>query len=268
MVTEPGASAGPTNLIFLLGGQDLEMQTIRALLQQHGQAFQDKGLGWGARASAYRQEIAEAVGAGKVPVLVELAPDVPLPVAAVLVDHHDERAGIGQPSSLRQVFDLLGLPDSAWTQRLALIEANDVGHVSAMAAIGASRDEMIAIRSADRAAQGVTAEDEQQAREAVAARRDLADGGLTVVELSHRRAGVVADLLTRELGGPGADRLLVLMPDETAFFGDGATVEWLAAGWPGGWRGGELPRRGYWGIAKRLPDILPALENRLKETAP
>lgn len=258
----------PNDYVFLLGGQDLEMQTIRALLQEHGQDFHDRELRWGARASDYRKEIIDAVQAGRIPVLVELAPDLPLPDCAVIVDHHDERAGLDRRTSLRQVFDLLGLPESAWTRRLALVAANDMGHVSAMAAIGASREEMVDIRAADRAAQGVTAEDERLARQAVEARRLAAGGRLTVVELAHKRAGVVADLLTPELGGPGADRLLVLMPKETAFYGDGATIEWLAASWPGGWRGGELPVRGYWGIEQRLPGIVPALENWLKEGAP
>ena len=41
----------PNDYVFLLGGQDLEMQTIRALLQEHGQDFHDRELRWGARAS-------------------------------------------------------------------------------------------------------------------------------------------------------------------------------------------------------------------------
>jgi len=63
--------------IFLLGGHDLEMLTIRELLHAHApECFVDKGLSWGARASAYRGEIEAVLKAGLTPVLVELVDDI------------------------------------------------------------------------------------------------------------------------------------------------------------------------------------------------
>lgn len=140
---------------FFLGGYDLEMVTIRDLLKHLGQPFCDKRLHWGARASQYRAEIEETLVRGETPVLVELQPDMDLPPErVVLVDHHGERAGADRPSSLRQVFKLLRLPAARWTRELALVEANDIGHVRGMLALGASLEELVRIRRADRAAQG------------------------------------------------------------------------------------------------------------------
>lgn len=44
---------------FLLGGGDLEMQTIRRLLEEKGVGYADHGLRWdNANLSAYREELA------------------------------------------------------------------------------------------------------------------------------------------------------------------------------------------------------------------
>lgn len=258
-----------SRLVFFLGGGDLEMLAIRELLDTHGVCVVDRELGWDeARVSRYAEEIARAVGAGDTAVLVELTIDGPLPTGCIVVDHHGERAGEGKPGSLRQVFELLRLPESAWTRQMDLIAANDSGYLPAMQALGATVAEMTEIRARDRAAQGLTADEERSAAAATAARRFLANGRLAVVELDHRRSGVVADLLAPELGGPGADNLLVLMPDETAFYGEGTLVAALDGAWPGGWRGGALPRRGYWGVARRLPEVADFLAQRLAPVPP
>lgn len=64
------------------------------------------------------------------------------------------------------------------------------------------------------------------------------------------RASVVADRLDAALGGPGYSDLLVISPQEVNFYGSGRTIARLDAAFPGGWRGGELPRRGFWGHAQ------------------
>lgn len=75
----------PDRLVFFLGGRDLEMVTIRALLQAHAPTmFHDKGLAWGARASAYQGEIESALAEGKTPVLIELENDLGLDPAMPL----------------------------------------------------------------------------------------------------------------------------------------------------------------------------------------
>ena len=46
--------------------------------------------------------------------------------------------------------------------------------------------------------------------------------------------------------------MLVVMPAEAAVFADGAAITRLAALYPGGWWGGDLPHAGFWGAA--LPE--------------
>lgn len=54
--------------------------------------------------------------------------------------------------SLRQVFDLLQLPELRWTRAHALAASNDVGYISSLKALGACFNEMESIRTADRRA--------------------------------------------------------------------------------------------------------------------
>jgi hypothetical protein len=240
-------------LRFFLGGHDLEMVTIAELVRAElgGAAVADKGLRWGARAEAYGDEIAAWRAMGGLAVLVELpglegpAPDL------IAVDHHGARAA--EPSALRQVFALLGLPEARWTRRFALIEANDVGHVAAMRAMGATAAEMAAIRAADRAAQGITPAEEVAGRAALMAARSALGGRLMVVHLPHARTATVMDPLALEQGGATRD-VLVLTPGGPQFFGQGSAIAALDAAFPGGWRGGELPRRGFWGLGRPVEE--------------
>lgn len=260
----------PSAYHFLLGGADLEMATIRSLLEAHAPGrFTDKGLAWGARVSDYRDEITAALNRGETPVLIELADDLPADAfdrrACVIVDHHGTRAGADQPTSLEQVFALLALPAEAWTRELALIAANDKDHIRGLRALGATGDEVRTIRAGDRRAQGVSEAEEAAALAAIAQRQVI--GRLTRVTLPHDRSTAVADLLEPDLGGPGYADLLVEMPTKLAFFGDGATIKWLAAEAPGSWFGGALPARGFWGTVLPLGDerdrLITALITRL-----
>lgn len=232
---------------FFLGGHDLEMVAIRDLLvgAGHGDRVEDKRLAWGVKASAYRDEIGASLARGETPVLIELPDDLDRRIdraALLLVDHHGARAGADAPSALRQIFDLLG--GGTWTRRLALVEANDVGHAEGMRELGASPDEIRKIRDADRNAQGVSAEVETESRRALAAARRR--GGLTIVETTAPTASAICDFLLPEYGGAGAGNLLVVMPGKVAFFGEGRVVRALAAV-PDSWHGGALPKTGYWG---------------------
>jgi hypothetical protein len=131
-------------------------------------------------------------------------------------------------------------------------------------ALGATPAEIAEIRAADRAAQGVTAADEVEARRAIAARRR--EGRATLVETTSHTSSAIADLMLPELGGPGYQRLLVVMPDKVGVFGDGAAIEVLGTYYPGSWWGGDLPVAGYWGMA--LPssreDLIAELIKRLR----
>jgi hypothetical protein len=235
---------------FFLGGHDLEMREIRALLNEAGleQCIVDHELAWGARASAYEGDIRAAIATGETPVLIELTDDLPcdfLKAGLVNIDHHGSRAGADAPSALRQVYDLVGRRHGlAWTRQRALVEANDVGHVPALRAMGATPEEIRAIRDADRRAQGVSAATEQESRRAAAAAQRR--GALTLVRTTAPTSSAIADFLLPEYGGPGADDLIVVMPDKIAFFGLGTVIDRLKDT-PGSWYGGALPARGYWG---------------------
>lgn len=231
-------------LKFFLGGADLEMQTISQLVCEHlgPSALVDAGLSWGAQASDYRELIRQTSNEGDIPVLIELSLDMPLPTNALIIDHHNDRAG--GATSLHQVFDLLGLDKSKWTRQFELVAANDTGHVAALRAAGASLEEILDIRRADRAAQGISQTAEDEGLEALNSAQTFLDGSLLIVRLPHKHTATVTDPLAMK----GDDRdLLVFSPISTNFFGAGTRIQILDEVFHGGWRGGELPKRGFWG---------------------
>lgn len=248
---------------FFLGGQDLEMVTIAELLSDqqaegNGRVAEvwNPGLAWGAKASDHGDRVGAAAARGLLPVLVELLRDVPLPPGSIEVDHHGDRTD--EPASIRQVFDLLALPPAEWTRDFDLVAANDTGHIAALRRLSATDAEIADIRSRDRRAQGITGEEEEAGLAALATAETVLHGGLLVVRLPHEHTATVADPLA--LSGDGRD-LLVLCPHSVHFFGSGARVTCLNAAIPGGWRGGELPRRGFWGVPRpvALPQLLSIL---------
>lgn len=238
---------------FCLGGHDLEMIAIADLLLIHlpSEYFHDRNLTWGAAASAYR----EVLDRYRPVVLVELKDDLPPEYSRdglTGIDHHNETAN--RPCALRQVFDLLELPAEEWTREFDLIAANDTGHARGMLRLTppATLEEMREIRRRDRAAQGITDEEERQGEEAAKAAEVRLGGRLTVVTIPHDRTATVADVLSEELGGPGYETLLILSPSETTVFAPGAVIERLSQRFLGGWWGGDLPRRGFFGHPTRL----------------
>ncbi len=247
-------------LVFFLGGYDLEMVTIRDLLHQVApERVHDKRLAWGAKASAYAEEIRQALEQDFTPVLVELVDDLGLDATTILVaDHHGERAGERQPTSLHQIFALLGLPPEGWTRWFELVAANDRGYISALIEMGATLEEIVEVRAADRAAQGITPEEETAGARAVAQAQTVANGRLTIVRLPHARTATVADRLQPELGGPGYQNLLVYGPEQVNFFGSGKLVRALDNQFPGGWYGGALPARGFWGMTHQYRTFCPS----------
>jgi hypothetical protein len=260
-----------TDFRFFLGGHDLEMVEIIRLIDEAGldNRIVDKRLAWGAMASAYRLEIEAALAAGERLVLVELCYDLPPAVdraALIEVDHHGERAGKGRPSSLRQMFDLLKADgaDVAWTRRRQLVAANDVGHARGLRALGATAEEIRALRDADRAAQGVGPAVEAQSRRAIAAARR--SGDLLLVETEAPTASAIMDFLLPEYGGPsdGPVNTLVVLPKSLAFFGRGDVVAALSPT-PGCWFGGDLPDHGFWGLPRPASGQVDALVRKLSD---
>lgn len=242
---------------FFLGGHDLEMATIAQLLaDQYKGPVYDKHLRWGAKASDYEKEISEALAEGCVIVLIEMEDDLQLPLEnRVLIDHHGAQAGESQPTSLHQVFDLLMLPSSHWTRWHELVAANDRAYIPGMLKVGASREEIQAIRLADRKAQGITEAEEKAAATALDKPKFLCQQNLVQFTLPHNRSAALMDRLQPELGGGGYPNVLVLSPAEINFFGDGVAICSLADAFPKGWYGGALPRRGFWGHPAPLPEL-------------
>lgn len=148
------------------------------------------------------------------------------------------------PTSLEMVLERLGVTEPTREQRL--IAANDKGYIEGLIAAGATAEEVERIRHADRTAQGITAEQEEQAAAAIAALITSVPG-LTIVRLPHARTATVTDRLNIHAGSPGYSNLLILSPTEVAFFGDGKVISLLYEE-HGGYCGGLLPITGFWGL--------------------
>lgn len=195
--------------LFLLGGYDLEMLTIKQMLEgKAGCIILDKHLRWdNARLSSYQDELCrfaryDIYG-------IELQEDIPLPRNYHRIDHHNDWAD--KPSSLEQVAEILGETLSPYQQ---LIAANDRGYIPAMLALGASQEEIDDIRRTDREAQGVTEEDETLAEKAIAENLYIYKG-VTVVKAFTSRFSPICDRLYPY------KRLLIYTDAEWMFYGEG-----------------------------------------------
>lgn len=196
--------------LFLLGGHDLEMYTIKDMLLEAKVVCFDASLQWNnAYVSAYQKEL-EQYGADDSEWTiygVELQEDISLPYNYKAIDHHNQNMDL--PSALEQVADLLGVP---LNRRMQLIAANDKGYIPGMQALQASDAEITEIRRADRACQGVTEEDEFLAKKALKENR-LTEGDLIIVQaLSHKFSPVCDRLFPY-------DRLLVYTDEEWMYYG-------------------------------------------------
>ena len=145
-------------LVFFLGGHDAEMCAIRNLLEEHGLAYHDKSLGWGAALSEYTEELNTITT--ETPVFVELKLDIPYPESSIIIDHHGKNAGKHKPVSIEQIAAMLNIE---LTRQQKLIAANDRAHIPGLKAAGATEKEIEEIRAYDRSCQGVTEKEEKQA---------------------------------------------------------------------------------------------------------
>jgi len=150
-----------SNTVFLLGGSDLEMQTIKKHLLDSGfienENLFDKNLSWGAKLSAYKKELENLKD--KRVYGIELTEDIEPPKNYFRIDHHNELSN--NPSSLEQVLAILNKKPSRYDK---LVSANDVGYIYKLKEVGATAKEIEDIRAKDRKAQGVTQKDEEIAQ--------------------------------------------------------------------------------------------------------
>lgn len=181
------------------------------------------------------------------------------------IDHHrydgDDRTN--EFSSLEQVAKLVG-------HRLSLFEefisANDKGFIPAMLALAKIKNlseketqKLIEkVRLQDRAAQGITPEQERIAEKAIqeAEVSDL----LTVVRMAHSKTSTVCDRLFGRY-----KNLLILSEDgEVNFFGEKGVIERLSSLVKGSWSGGDLDHdNGFWGGYPQNLDIEREVKNLL-----
>lgn len=197
--------------IFLLGGYDLEMQEIAALLEQSQWLFFNRNLSWSnANLSAYSEELQQYGHQENVLIYgVELQDDGLASTYRnyVRIDHHNDYSGC--PSSLEQVAQIIGI-GLTWRQKL--IAANDSGYIPAMQQLGASPAEIAEIRLADRKMQGCTPEDERLAEQSIRSELERT-GDLIIVKSFTSRFSPLCDRLWPYR------KLLIFTEDSLCYYG-------------------------------------------------
>lgn len=234
--------------VFFLGGHDAEMLAIREILETNSVPFFDKNLTWGATLSIYKEELAR-IPEDKTPVLVELRLDSEYPARAIIIDHHNDRAGKYQKTSLEQTAELLGI---TLNRRQRLISANDRGHIPAMRELGATLEEMQEIRIYDRRCQGVTDEDERLAEESIQKRSEpLGNQAIYINSLTEKSSPVMDRIYDK------FRHIFIITPsNDLSYFGTGDMIEKLELLYKKlqyidpriiYWKGGNLPDTGFFG---------------------
>lgn len=197
--------------IFLLGGNDLEMTTIKNLLVNAGEQFETHDLRWdNAKLSSYEKTLEEYGNSPDYQIYgVELNEDIPHPDNYVRIDHHNDFAN--KPSSLEQVATLLGL---AMDRHMQLVAANDSRYIPGMIKLGASREEIDDIRRADRAAQGISeGDDERLAEESLKSCKGDASNLYVVKSLTSKFSTICDRMYPYR-------RLLIYNDDIAEFYGE------------------------------------------------
>ena len=243
-------------LFFLLGGADLEMQTIREILLREGISFADHHLRWdNALLSSYRKELQE-VKEGQTVYGLELREDILPPICYRAIDHHNGLSSM--PCALEQVMEILQLPMNRYEQ---LVSANDKAYIPGMLSLGASSEEVATIRLADRKSQGITDEEEELAEKAIADNKEFVNGLIMVHALCPRFSPICDRLYPYQ-------KLLIYTDSEWMYYGEGATLvrESFSDEFEAGnlfYGGGE---QGYVGIKQNVynKDEILDMVNRIK----
>ncbi len=144
-------------ILFLLGGCDLEMCVIKRILDRYGIKWIDKNLKWGSAISNYKEELERFKG--KKIYAVELENDLGInDENIVFIDHHNEYAD--RPTSLEQVAEIIGHRLSRFEKAVA---ANDSGYIPALLDMNLSIARIKKIRRLDRICQSISPEEEKAA---------------------------------------------------------------------------------------------------------
>ena len=220
----------------------LKEKNIKTLITSQGW-----GASWNELEPEIKKEIEEYKNKGYKIFGVELQGQAP--EGAVNIDHHiydgDDRSN--EKSSLEQVAELIGHELTLYEQ---FVSANDKGFIPKMIELAKTRNlskeetqKLIEkVRLQDRAAQGITPEQEEIAEKAIQ-EAEISDS-LTVVHMAHSKTSTVCD----RLWGQYKNLLIVSSDGEVNFFGERRVIETLSNLVEGSWSGGDLDHdNGFWG---------------------
>ncbi|MBF0234808.1 MAG: hypothetical protein HQK65_17485 [Desulfamplus sp.] len=245
---------GNCKLVFFLGGYDAEMLTIREMLIKNNETIFDKKLSWNnAKLSAYKDEI-KALSEKQIPVFIELELDYSYPEYAKIIDHHNEKAGRDKETSIEQVGKLLGINLDRYQQ---LISANDKGHINGMRMVCATDEEIQKIRAFDRKAQGVTQEDEKLAIKSIDENLEIINTQSVIINSLSEKTSPIVDILYEKYC-----HIFIYTPAGTlTYSGTGEIIQKFENFCNklnekdknlNYWKGGDLPKRGYFGADKPI----------------
>lgn len=236
----------------------LKNENIKTLITKQGW-----GASWSGLEPEIKKEIEEYKNKGYQIYGVELQGSAP--EGAVNIDHHrydgDDRSN--EKSSLEQVAKLI---DHELTLFEQFVSANDKGFIPKMLELAKTKNlskeqtqKMIEkVRLQDRAAQGITPEQEKIAEKAIQ-EAEVSDS-LTVIRMSYSKTATVCDRLYGKY-----KNLLVLSEDgEVNFFGCQKVIKKLSDLVKGSWSGGDLDHdNGFWGGYPQNLDIEKEVKNLL-----
>ena len=236
----------------------LKNKNIKTLITK-----QSWGASWSGLEPEIKKEIEEYKNKGYQIYGVELQGSAP--EGTVNIDHHrydgDDRSN--EKSSLEQVSELIGYKLSLFEE---FVSANDKGFIPAMLALAKNKnlnkketEKLIEkVRLQDRAAQGITPEQEDIAEEAIK-KAEVFDR-LTVIHMEHSKTATVCD----RLYGKYKNLLVVSSDGEVNFFGSREVIQKLSGLVEGSWSGGDLDHdNGFWGGYLQNLDIEKEVKNLL-----
>jgi hypothetical protein len=179
--------------IFLLGGHDLEMITIRELLEEHQEVYYDKQLRWNnALLSAYQDVLTQYGNKDEILIYgieLRLSSEMEIYTNYILIDHHNKHDK--KPAALIQIARLLGCKLTRFQE---LVAANDSSYIPGMKQMGASVQEIAEIRRRDRSTQGITENDELLAEQSIR-EQTTRIGDLVIVQSKTSHFSTICDRL-------------------------------------------------------------------------
>ena len=212
--------------VFLLGGHDLEMLTIKELLLKQGfkegEHIFDKHLSWEeAVLSAYQEEIKAHTRKRIYAIELRYKKEDELygeyQDEIEIIDHHNELSD--NPTSLEQIIELLEIEDkldSKTKSHYDLVAANDRDYIDGLKCIGATDAKIEWIRRKDREAQGVTKSDEKSAKNDVRSRKEK--HGIVTICATTEKFGAITDELYFTTKPYNPSRCIVYNDKEIVFF--------------------------------------------------